>query len=283
MFVISDLHIGDRSPKDNLCQGNREAAFHSFLDYVDDQRGRLVILGDFLELLRYPLDGIIARRRPLLDRLARMDTLYVPGNHDEDLTPMIDSGSSPHPLFDNMSRPFVQHIGNKRFKFMHGHEVDPLSNPGIQSIGRLIGTMACLFEFGRGTCILSNDTFTDSLLEVGERVLGLWNWLTRRMDKAIRECYYRMPPEKVTLLTRQIRTRRMLGRYYQDKAEDLYDVAIVGHTHKAGSFNDWYFNSGSWTGQNKNNFLRISPQGGVGVFDWSPYGPQLNDTLVTNQ
>ncbi|MBN1507690.1 MAG: metallophosphoesterase [Sedimentisphaerales bacterium] len=282
MFVISDLHIGDQSPKDNLCQGNREAAFHSFLGYVDDQKGRLVILGDFLELLRYPLDGIIARRRPLLDHLTRMDTLYVPGNHDDELTPMIDSGSPPHPFFDRMSRPFVQQIGDKRFKFMHGHEVDPLSNAGIQSVSRMIGTMACLLEFGRGTCILSNDSFTDGLLEIGERMLALWSWLTRRMDDAIRECCSRMSPENATLLARRVRTRRMLERYYQDKAEGLYDVAIVGHTHKAGSCNDWYFNSGSWTGQN-NNFLRISPEGRVGVFDWTPHGPLQNSTQVQNQ
>ena len=166
---------------------------------------------------------------------------------------------------------------------MHGHEVDPLSGTRIHNVGRLIGAVACLFERGQGTCILSNDAFTDGLLEVGECILLPWNWLTRRMDKAIREFTCRIPPEKVTLLTRHLRTRRMLGRYYQDKAEDLYDVAVVGHTHKAGRFSDWYFNSGSWTGQDKNNFLRISPEGHISVFDWSPYGPRLNNTLVASQ
>jgi predicted phosphodiesterase len=249
---------------------------------VDDQKGQLVILGDFLELLRYPLDSIIARRRPLLDHLAAMDTLYVPGNHDEDLMPILDSGDSPHPFFNRMSRPFVQHIGDKRFKFIHGHEVDPLSNAGIQSMGRLIGTVACLFELGQGTCILSNDTFTDILLEVGEHVLGLWDYLTCRVNKAIRECYGKMPAEKITRLRRRIRTRRMLARYYEDKVADLYDVAIVGHTHKAGRCDDWYFNSGSWTGENS-NFLRISPEGNVSVFDWSSHGPRRNNTLVATQ
>ncbi|HON91197.1 MAG TPA: hypothetical protein PKZ07_06505 [Sedimentisphaerales bacterium] len=73
--------MGDRSPKDNLRQGNRETMFDQFLAYVADQRGQLVLLGDVFELLRYPLDNIVARRRDLLDRLARMDTVYVPGNH----------------------------------------------------------------------------------------------------------------------------------------------------------------------------------------------------------
>ncbi|MEN6576820.1 MAG: metallophosphoesterase [Phycisphaerales bacterium] len=279
VFVVSDLHIGDRSPKDNLCQGNREAIFDDFLDYVADQQGQLVLLGDFLELLRYPLGSIITRRRTLLDRLAEMDAVYVPGNHDEDVIPLIGAGDVPHPFFEKMSHAFVQHVGDKRFKFMHGHEVDPLITSGTQSIGRMLGAVAYLLEFRQGTCILSNDAVTDILLEVGEQTLELWSRLTRRMNRALRECYHRIPGEKMTTLSRQIRTRRMLGRYYADKMQDLYDIAIVGHTHRAGTFDDWYFNSGSWTGSNC-NFLRISPDGCVGVFDWSRSGPRSNNTMV---
>jgi predicted phosphodiesterase len=79
-------------------------------------------------------------------------------------------------------------------------------------------------------------------------------------------------------MSRRMRTQRMLARYHQDKQRDLYDVAIVGHTHKAGAFGDWYFNSGSWTGKT-NNFLRISPRGEVMVFDWNHHGPQRNHSI----
>jgi UDP-2,3-diacylglucosamine pyrophosphatase LpxH len=273
------LHIGDRSPRDNFCQANRERRFESLLDYVQDQKGKLVIVGDLFELLRYPLDGIIAKRRGLLDRLADMNTVYVPGNHDEDAAPLAEAKNPPHPFFAGTSRAFVQQIGGKRFKFMHGHEVDPLTNAGTQGLGRMIGTLAYFLEFRQGTCILSNDTLTDALLEIGEQFLWLWGRARRRMSKAWRECYGRMPAEKVTGLTQQIRTRRMLARYYEDRNEDLYDIAIVGHTHKAGTFGNWYFNSGSWTGHNT-NFLRIAPDGEVGVFDWTDRGPRLNDTVV---
>lgn len=279
MFVVSDLHMGDRSPKDNLCQGNREAMFDQFLDYVADQQGQLVILGDFLELLRYPLDSIIARRGPLFDRLARMNAVYVPGNHDEDLVSLIDARDLPHPFFERVSRAFVRHMGGKRFKFMHGHEVDPLVTSGTQNLIRKIGAVAYLFEFRQGTCILSNDALSDALLEIGEHVLELWNRVSRRMNRALRECCNRMPTEQMTLLRRQIRTRRMLDRFHQDRSEGLYDVAVVGHTHKAGSFDGWYFNSGSWTGSHC-NFLRISPDGEVGVFDWSRHGPNANNARI---
>lgn len=279
MFVVSDLHMGDRSPKDNLCQDNREAMFDQFLDYVADRKGQLVILGDFLELLRYPLDNIVARRRPLFDRLARMNAVYVPGNHDEDLVSLIDARDLPHPFFERMSRAFVQHVGEKRFKFMHGHEVDPLITSGTQNLIRKIGAVAYLLEFRQGTCILSNDMVSDVLLELGERALELWSRLSRRMNQALRECCNRMPAEQMTLLRRHVRTRRMLGRFHRDRTEGLYDAAIVGHTHKAGFFDNWYFNSGSWTGTNS-NFLRISPEGGVDVFDWGHHGPEINNARI---
>jgi hypothetical protein len=56
-------------------------------------------------------------------------------------------------------------------------------------------------------------------------------------------------------------------------------VAVVGHTHKAGTFSDWYVNSGSWTG-GTNDFLKITPDGDIGVFGWSERGPRPNKTVV---
>jgi UDP-2,3-diacylglucosamine pyrophosphatase LpxH len=279
VYVISDLHIGDRSPGDNLCRTDREPLLDSFLRHVEDQKGQLVILGDFLELLRYPLDNIIDRRKALLDRLTDLDALYVPGNHDEDAIRLADAAHPPHPFFARISHAFVQHIGDKRFKFMHGHEVDPFVNAGIQSLGRMIGRLAYLCEYRQGACLLSNDTIIGLLEETGEQLLHLGTWLRAGLHTALRESYSILPAGRMRFLTRRLRTQRMLTRYYRDKAEDLYDIAIVGHTHKAGTFGDWYFNSGSWTGAS-NNFLRITPDGSVGVFNWTDNGPQPNSTVV---
>ena len=239
----------------------------------------MVIVGDFLELLRYPLDSIIARRQTLLDRLADMDTVYVPGNHDEDVIRLAGTVRPSHPLFARISHAFVQRIGDRRFKFMHGHEVDPLANTCIQSLGRIIGRLAYLCEFRQGACLLSNDAIIGLLEETGEQLLHTSSWLRAGVDVALRESCGVLPAERMRFLTRRIRTRRMLTRYYQDKAEGLYDMAIVGHTHKAGTFGDWYFNSGSWTGAG-NNFLRISRGGDVGVFNWTDSGPQPNGTVI---
>ena len=277
--MISDLHIGDASPKDNLCQANREALLHSFLDYVEQQEGRLIILGDFFELLRYPLDAIVARRKELLDRLARLEATFVPGNHDEGTARLVDPNHPPHPFFARMSTAFTMPIGEKRFKFMHGHEVDPFISAPIRSVSRAVGAVACLFNSREGTCLLSNDAFTSVLMELGEQVLRLKDWANRCMGRALRECYYMMPPEEATRLTHQIRIQRMLSRYYQDKAEGLYDVAVVGHTHKAGAFGQWYLNSGSWTGVT-NDFLRIAPDGQATVLTWGHSGPRVSPMKI---
>jgi UDP-2,3-diacylglucosamine pyrophosphatase LpxH len=279
VYVISDLHIGDRSPRDNLCRANRESLLDSFLHHVENQKGQLVIIGDFLELLRYPLDNVLARRKTLLDRLADMDTVYVPGNHDEDVIRWADTTNPPHPFFARISHAFVRHIGGRRFKFMHGHEVDPLANAGIQNLGRVIGRLAYLCEFRQGACLLSNDTVIGLLEETGEQLLHVWTWLLAGLHTALRESCGRLPAGRIRFLTRRIRTQRMLTRYYRDKTEGLYDIAIVGHTHRAGTFGDWYFNSGSWTGA-RSNFLRITPDGDVGVFNWTDNVPQPNRTVV---
>jgi UDP-2,3-diacylglucosamine pyrophosphatase LpxH len=279
VYVISDLHIGDRSPGDNLCRAQRESLLDSFLRHVEDQKGQLVILGDFLELLRYPLDSIVDKRKILLDRLADMDAVYVPGNHDEDVVRLAGTASPPHPFFTRISHAFVRSIGERRLKFMHGHEVDPFANASLQNLGRTIGRLAYRCEYYPGACLLSNDTIIGLLEETGEQLLHVCTWLRAGINTALRESYGMLPAGRMRLLTRRIRTQRMLTRYYRDKAEGLYDIAIVGHTHKAGTFGDWYFNSGSWTGTS-NNFLRMTPDGSVGVFNWTDSGPQRNSTVV---
>ncbi len=219
------------------------------------------------------------RRETLLDRLTGMDTLYVPGNHDEDVLRLAGPEHLPHPFFTRISPAFVRRIGDQRFKFMHGHEVDPLAHTSIQTLGRALGRLAYLCEYGQGTCLLSNDAITGLLEETGEQLLHIWTWLMAGVNTALRESRSILPAGRMRFLTRRIRTQRMLTRYYRDRAEGLYDIAIVGHTHKAGTFGGWYFNSGSWTGAG-NNFLRITSDGDVRVFNWTASGPQPNRTLV---
>ncbi len=127
IFVISDLHMGDGGPRDNFPLNNREKELGLFLDYVAGQQAELIVLGDLFEFWQMNLSKIVVKHLPLLDRLAAMNATYVLGNHDADFDHFIGTGFLAHPLFQRMCGPFERQIGGKRFKFMHGHEVDPVN------------------------------------------------------------------------------------------------------------------------------------------------------------
>jgi len=277
--VISDLHIGDRSPRDNLCRARRERRLQDFLDYVEDERGQLVIAGDLFELLRYPLDSIIDRRSDLLDRFAAMGTTYLPGNHDEEVVSLINPKNPPHPFFAGMSEDFVRAIGGRRFKFAHGHLGDPLVTASLQNLGRMIGTVRYRFELRRAVPGPSADLLAQGWSPLGGRGVPLRYRLRQEVTRAYQQSRYRTAAERVRMVTREFRSRRMLTCFHGERIEDLYDVAIAGHTHSAGTVGDWYFNSGSWTAET-NDYLRIQPDGKVDVFEWNHLGPQRNKAIL---
>lgn len=277
--MISDLHIGDSTKKDNLSVG-RERLLHLFLDYVDKNDGELIILGDFLELWKYRLSKIISKRRGLLDRLAGMDMTYIPGNHDADISDYMLGRLVPHKFLEKIRTPFVKQIGDTSFKFVHGHEVDPFIPEFLLNFGKIFGSLAGRFQIIPGQCILSNDAVSDACLEMGEHLLNTWKWFAGKVGLAIREYYSFIPPEHFNKMQRSVRTRKMLIRYHRDLRKGLYDKAIVAHTHKAGSFDGWYHNCGSWTGTN-HNYLIITPDGKVSIFDWSSDGPKTNKTKIS--
>lgn len=281
LFVISDLHIGDGSTRDNLEVRGRAALLKHFLDYVDHEQGELIIVGDLFEFWRYRLDKVVEKRIDILDSLEDMGAVYIAGNHDYLVNSFIGQAHTPHPFFERTSRAFMRTIGSKRFKFMHGHEVDPFIPSKPTNLGRLVGSFWGMIEPGSEACVLHRDAVSDLMFELGEAFLHVWYSLSSGMNRKMRE-YYSYNNDKFAWLKRPLRIRRMLGRYHTDKKLGLYDVAIVGHTHQAGRFCRWYYNSGSWTGRT-NNFMRIEPDGTVQLFDWSRDGAARNETVIDNQ
>ena len=89
-FVISDLHMGDGGARNNFPIGDREKQLNLFLDYVGDQQGELMILGDLFDFWQMNLSKIVIKHLPLLDRLAAMNVTYIVergnGNMVSDLT-----------------------------------------------------------------------------------------------------------------------------------------------------------------------------------------------------
>ena len=282
IFVVSDLHLGDRGPRDNFAVGDREVQFGKFLDFVEAQNGELIIAGDLFEFWQISFSRILVARKGLLDRLAKMGAVYIVGNHDADLNAFIREPAEflAHPFFRTMSGPVDRIIGGKAFRFMHGHEVDSFNRADSPSWGRILTIVAGIFEDRNGSTVLKNGQTVEEALEgVGEKLLRLWNWLVNVFKKPVSGGSSPSPSRELTPAQNSDRADEMLMKYRQDKQREGYDVAIVGHTHQPGHIGEWYVNSGAWVGST-NDFLRIDHNGTVHVFAWTNGKAVANDRAI---
>jgi UDP-2,3-diacylglucosamine pyrophosphatase LpxH len=278
IFVISDLHIGDGSAKDNLLQGSNLSLLLRLLDKVENTGGRLVILGDLFELWGFKPQAVVSRWQSLLDRLSRMDVIYVPGNHDWQFWEEKEYWQRQHPFFTFLQKPFTVSIGTQHIKFMHGHEADPAVPAFFDKLRPLLRLMNSSLEFQSDVCLMTSDAISDVLSEAVERMLFVWHRVTRQFNSAIYE-HLGFTDDGWRRLIRPIRTRNMIARYYRQQQQGLYDVTITGHTHKAGQFGRWYFNCGSWT-KTMGQYLQIYPDRRVVIYDWTVQGERINTTDV---
>ena len=270
IFVISDLHMGDGGPRDNFAVDNKERELGDFLEYVESNDGRLVVLGDLFDFWQANIGRVLTKRRPIIDRLAEMDAVYVVGNHDADLEDLIGGDMLSHPLFENMTRAFTQTIGGRKFKFMHGHEVEPIDQNGAPGWGRMLAILGGIIEDKKGSPLLSAGGFTEkALLKTGRSFMWMWNFFVNRFEK---KCTSASHPHdfdhELTPAQSPGRAKGMIKLYHKDMLESGYDIAIVGHTHAAKNIGSWYYNSGCWVGIRK-NFIKISPDATVDIMDWT--------------
>jgi len=268
IFVISDLHMGDGGPRDNFAVGDKEKQLNLLLDFVKNKQGELIIIGDLFEFWQASLGQVLVNRRSLIDKLTDMGATFVVGNHDADLEALIGSAMLGHRFFTKMSRRFIRDINGKKCMFMHGHEVDPYNKGDVPGWGRIATIFAGICEdFNRSPVLETGETVEDWLHKIFRPVEKLFKRIIRpfiRVWNFIKMTFIigRHTPAQNPRLA-----KKMLHLYKDDKLKEGYDVAIVGHTHKAGRFEDWYFNSGCWA-EEVNSFVRISKAGEVEIFDW---------------
>ena len=270
LFVISDLHLGDRTNKDRFIKTGKERLFMQFLEYVQKQEGQLIITGDLFELWRFSLEHVTDQWHKLLDILYQMNTIFIPGNHDAVVA--APHTHCMHPFFACVHEPFTAQLANKRFRFMHGHEIDPLQPNCLQKFGQNLGIYSFLFDIKDALLDLTNFAMSDVLYDIAENLLKLWYFISRNSKHIIKN-------EIEHIKNSSIRVQKMLTRLLQHREEILYDIAVAGHTHKPGQFGHWYYNSGSWT-RPVNNFLKIWPDGHTAVFDWDSSGHHPNNTII---
>ena len=143
--------MGDGGPRDNFAYGDRERQLTAFLDFVEQRSGRLVICGDLFELWQSNISKVLTHRKWLLDRLAKMQTTYVLGNHDSDLYYfMLQEGWLTHPFFHRMCGSCYLKMGGKTFHFIHGHEADPYCASDVPGLGRITAIYSGLAEDRNG-------------------------------------------------------------------------------------------------------------------------------------
>ena len=268
IIVISDLHIGDGGPRDNFSVDSKTRKFDLFLDYVESQGAELFILGDLFEFWQANISRVLIHRLDLIDRLARMKAVYVPGNHDADFEHLIGTDILGHPFFERMCKPFERVISDKRFKFMHGHELDPFNRDGTPRWGRILAILGGILEDRKGSPLLSAGGFTEkSLLKISRIFMWIWNNSVNLFEKSERHEKRHSLAESLTPAQDPTKIKGILSLYHKNKIAEGYDYLIAGHTHRAGRFQDWYCNSGCWVGL-RTTFLRIRPNSQIDVCEW---------------
>jgi hypothetical protein len=244
LYAISDLHMGDCGPRDNFV--SHEKDLWAFLDMVEDCHAKLVICGDLFELWQSNISKVLTKRISLLDRLARMQTYYVLGNHDADLLYFIGNNWLTHPFFTRMTRCFAPMCGDiEGFYFTHGHEADAYCASDVPGLGRITAIYTGLAEDKNGGPMHNKyQTVESKVLGPWEKAASLWG-------------QFRGKPSRDVEINRFLRNMR-------DKRRR---TIVCGHTHTAGRIGNWLFNCGTWA-EGVNSFVRIE-DGVASVHNWA--------------
>jgi len=262
IYAVSDLHLGDKGPRDNFTHmgdGKRLGEFWSFLNMVERNKGRLIIVGDLFELWQSNMSLVLTSWNPLLKRLAAMKAVYVLGNHDADLLHFcMSSHRLSHPFFKTMVTSHTEFIDGKSFHFTHGCVADHYCAGSTPGIGRIIAIYTGLKEDQNGGPSLNKyQTIEAATTGRLEWVSGILRWFLRKPN------------------------RTQLGYAGLRKLLDSYDVVVSGHTHRAGQLHTKerlphgtrvdvplpIYNTGTWA-ESTCSFVLVSPNGEVGIFDW---------------
>ncbi len=266
LYVVSDLHMGDGTRKDNFAEYCQR--FEQFLGEVveKDPNSCLVLAGDVFEFWQSPHGDIVRAHLELLKRLVRSRSVFLVGNHDIDLEGFVGLPVS-FPLIECLATELGIDRGGREIRICHGHEFDKYNDPRkLLWLGKIATVGAGQVEMWLGTKI--GDETTESLLEKIFR--GIQAWLARRY----RSWFGKTAGEKVEAGKKIDEVRHALDKYRQDHERQLL---VAGHTHRAGWYGDWYVNTGCWQSQQA-HYAKISPDGQVSLHKWP--GQEVDQTQL---
>ena len=205
VYVFSDSHmgagyagaVGPAAARDNFGAWGHDRDLFDFLNFIDHDQsggGSIVITGDLFEFWQAAVGDVLMARKDILDRLAAFGRgdlnrlRYIPGNHDIDLRALIPQAPKQvsdwlrHPFFNHMAEPFTEKIGDRYYRFLHGHEGDEFNQSSFPGSGRILAIMAAVVEDMVGSPYFDKTmkvSVEGSLSALADKVLGFWQWLTK--------------------------------------------------------------------------------------------------------
>lgn len=236
IIALSDVHLGYRES----C--NRQ--FKEFLGKISKRRDLtdIVICGDFLDMWRRDLAGVVLENTSILELLQtlqpKVKVYYVAGNHDYHVI----NFEKRYPQF-LFRKDLVLEEGGTNYRFCHGYEFDPFQN-------------SIYFDL---LCYSTDDTgnIADEIWNLYIKGKSLWArikaWFTGQKENVIHEIEMMMkPPDE------------RLANVKETVRENVFDAVkrkeflIFGHTHKPFlDIENSIGNLGSWTRDSKPNCTYI--------------------------
>lgn len=293
IYVISDLHSGDGTARDNFKHLGNEANLRSCLVHIkeDDENSVILILGDYFEFWQSPFGAVLKNNISLMNEFADMGAVYILGNHDSDLLGFLDPKAKSllnHPFFNRMGEAVLIERGGKRIALAHGHEVDPFNRSAVPGKGRALAIIAGMFEDKNGSPFLSDGkSIEESLLGIGEFVLS---WIIRIIAKIKMRGKVSTPEqiksgEGLTASKDKNTAQKNIKSWEERRESGEFDILVCGHTHGPGVAKDskdipWFYNSGSWA-SDKNTYLKIDLDGVVTVHEWKDGGAISVDDVIS--
>lgn len=252
IFFISDLHIGDGSSADLF--GGKDGELIAFLDHVEANGDKLVILGDAIDFyVARSFDRVLRAHKRVLRRLKELadakEVIYVHGNHDEDI--VIYEDLLNFSLVERLVLP-------PDILVLHGHEYDLyFHDEEANAWGRWLATLHAQLEKVVGSPIRVPLATYDN----GPNRIA--HWLCYRALRGAE--MWASFLARVGLRDRAKEWRRWVDYWNRSEQGDLqglfrevsrrlpdlsYRTLVCGHSHQPGVVRvegKTYVNTGTWT------------------------------------
>ncbi len=240
ILAVSDVHLGYSASN-----------ARSFMDFLDSRckslsKGdTLVFLGDIFDFWRRNNVAVALENERIFSIMENLDATihYIVGNHDYTL---IDMKSVDRPF--DISKDLRLENGGKTFNFLHGYQLEVLTN--LEPL-----TIKEYEELCISLCLRTGDFFGD-ILSV------LWDMLHLSFKKGDRR---KNAIESISDVPESRKDMDRVRQFAASRVKDLFlglgkdDVLIFGHTHRP-FIDGRTANTGCWVSdaQTQNTYLEIN-------------------------